>query len=151
MIVLWNIASDLNAIVVSDRRGLREVCHVLASAGRFAMDTEFIREQSYRPQLCLVQVATDDRVALLDPLRVDLTELWPLVTDASLVKIAHAGTQDWEMCFLACGQGPANVFDVQVAAGLAGLPYPCSYGKLVQHILHRDIPQGHSFISWRSH
>lgn len=146
--MLSKVPLDLNKLIVSDLSGVREVCRVLTSAGQFAIDTEFIRERSYQPQLCLVQVATADFVALLDPLAVDLSEVWQLVTETPTVKIAHAGTQDWEMCFLKSGKPPVNIFDVQVAAGLAGLPYPSSYGKLVQHVIGQEIPQGHSFSDW---
>jgi len=90
--VLPKVPLDLNKLVVSDLSGVREVCRILASAGQFAIDTEFIRERSYQPQLCLVQVATADFVALLDPLAVDLSEVWQLVTDTPTVMIAHAGT-----------------------------------------------------------
>ena len=135
-------------LVVSDPGRLRGICRAIRAAGAFAVDTEFIRERSYRPKLCLVQVAVGDTVSLLDPLALDLAEFWPLVVDPAIVKIAHAGTQDWEMCFHACGKPPANVFDVQVAAGLAGLPYPLSYGKLVRQIFDVEIPQGHSFSDW---
>ena len=139
---------EYDRLVVSDPVRLREVCRSLRSAGAFAVDTEFIREQSYTPRLCLVQVATADTLALLDPLAIDLTEFWPLLVDPAIVKVAHAGAQDWEMCYHACGQPPANMFDVQIAAGLAGLAYPMSYGRLVQQIFNVEIPQGHSFSDW---
>ena len=139
---------NYDQLVVSDPVRLREVCQALRAAGAFAVDTEFIREHSYKPRLCLVQVATADTIALLDPLTIDLSEFWPLVTDPTIVKVAHAGAQDWEMCFQSSGLPPANMFDVQIAAGLAGLPYPMSYGRLVQQIFDVEIPQGHSFSDW---
>src|ERR1700722_8958314 len=95
------------------------------AAGGFAYDSEFIGEQSYLPKLCLVQVAVPGGVTLIDPLSgLDLTPFWELVCDASIEKVVHAGEQDVEPVFRLVGKPPANVFDVQIATGFVGLPYP---------------------------
>src|SRR5215469_15609333 len=81
--------------MVSTPEGLAAVCEHLRAAGRFAFDTEFIGENTYHPVLCLVQVATTERVELIDPLAVkSLSPLWKLMADPSIEKICHAGEQD---------------------------------------------------------
>jgi len=134
--------------MVTDTAKLRRVCRALRAAGTFGFDTEFIRERSYLPQLCLIQAATADLVALIDPFEVDAGEFWALVTDPEVCKIVHAGTQDVEMCHLRTARTGANIFDVQVAAGLVGLGYPLSYGKLVHAVLGTKIPQDKSYSEW---
>jgi len=140
--------TDPSQFMVTDTAALRQVCKVLREAGTFGFDTEFIRERSYVPQLCLIQAATADLVALIDPFEVDAGKFWDLVTDPDVRKIVHAGTQDVEMCHLRTGRPGANIFDVQVAAGLVGLGYPLSYGKLVHAVMGMKIPQDKSYSEW---
>ena len=140
--------TDPSEFLVTDSRQYRKVCRALREAGTFGFDTEFIRERSYQPQLCLIQAATPDLVALIDPFKVDTGEFWELVADESIRKIVHAGPQDLEMCYLHIKRPGANIFDVQVAAGLIGLGYPMSYGKLVQGILGKKIIQDKSYSEW---
>ena len=141
-------STDPSEFLVTDSKQFHEVCKALREAGMFGFDTEFIRERSYLPQLCLIQAATPDLVALIDPFQVDAREFWELVADADICKIVHAGTQDLEMCYLHIKRPGANIFDVQVAAGLVGLGYPLSYGKLVQGLLARKSLQDKSYSEW---
>ncbi len=139
---------DPASLVVDTPEAMTRACHELRREGVFGFDTEFIREQSYLPRLCLVQAATSSFVALIDPFAVNLDEFWALLRDESLVKVVHSGEQDLEMCHIHGRCTPANLFDVQLAAGLVGLPYQMSYGRLVQEMLGLDVPQGHSFSDW---
>jgi ribonuclease D len=140
--------TDPSEFLVTDKKQFREVCKALRDAGTFGFDTEFIRERSYQPQLCLIQAATPDLVALIDPFEVDAGEFWELVADESIRKIVHAGSQDLEMCYLHIKRPGANIFDVQVAAGMVGMGYPMSYGKLVYGILGKKILQDKSYSEW---
>ena len=140
--------TDPSEFLVTDSKQFREVCKTLREAGTFGFDTEFIRERSYLPQLCLIQAATPDIVALIDPFEVDAREFWELVADGDICKIVHSGTQDLEMCYLHIKRPGANIFDVQVAAGLVGLGYPLSYGKLVQGLLGKKVLQDKSYSEW---
>ena len=139
---------DPAELMVTTNRQMRDVCSHLRSAGTFGFDTEFIRENSYRPQLCLVQVGTRDFCAMIDPFQVDMGPFWRLVLDPSLEKIVHAGEQDLEICFLQTSHPPRNIFDVQVAAALVGLHYPLSYGNLVLEMFDIEMKQGKSFTDW---
>ena len=134
--------------MVTSQRRLGEVCRQLRAAGTFGFDTEFIRENSYRPQLCLIQVATRDFAAMIDPFEVDTTPFWRLVTDAKITKVVHAGEQDLEICHIYAHRPPAGIFDVQVAAGLVGLDYPLSYGNLVLAVIGVETIQGKAFTDW---
>jgi ribonuclease D len=98
--------------------------------------------------LCLIQAATPDLVALIDPFEVDAGEFWDLVADENIRKIVHAGSQDLEMCYLHIQKPGANIFDVQIAAGMVGMGYPMSYGKLVYATLGKKILQDKSYSEW---
>ncbi len=135
-------------LLVEDASELRGLCRNLRAARVFGFDTEFIRERSYRPQLCLVQVATADLIALIDPFKLQIDEFWQLLLDPALEKIVHAGQQDIEMCYLSTGNTPANIFDVQVAAAFTGLPYPMSYRNLVKRIRQVKLAHDATFSEW---
>ena len=134
--------------MVKTSEQLRRACQRLRAAGVFGFDTEFIRENSYLPHLCLIQAAAKDFVVMIDPFDVDVEPFWRLVADPAVEKVVHAGEQDLEICYLHLRRPPANIFDVQVAAGLAGLSYPLSYGKLVLEVFATEIKQGKSFSDW---
>ena len=121
----------------------------LRAAGTFAYDTEFIGEMSYRPQVCLIQVATDDYVGLIDPLAdVELDAFWGLLADPALTKLAHAGEQDLEHVWRAIGQAPSNVLDTQIVGGFIGLGYPASLAKLVLEFAGVKMNKGFTFTDW---
>jgi len=135
-------------LYVESTRDLRGLCKTLRAAGEFGFDTEFIRERSYVPQLCFVQAATVDTIALIDPFCVEMDAFWDLVVDPGVLKIVHAGEQDLEMGYIQTEKPPANVVDVQIAAGLAGLEYPLSYGNLVREVVGAEVEQGNAFSEW---
>ena len=121
----------------------------LRVAGTFAYDSEFIGEETYHPVLCLVQAATGDHVALIDPTAdLDLTPFWTLVADPSVRKLVHAGEQDLEPVVRLAGRAPANVFDTQVAAAFAGMAYPLSLSKLVKAAAGAELAKGFTFTDW---
>ena len=144
----WPPTTDPAELMVTTDRQLRAVCARLRAAGTFGFDTEFIREQTYFPHLCLVQAATTDFVAIIDPFAVSMDPFWKLVCDPALAKVVHAGQQDLEICYLQAHRPPMNIFDVQVAAALVGREYPLSYGKLVLEVFGVEMKQGKSFSDW---
>ena len=136
------------ALLGTDAEIAELIAH-LRQSGSFAYDSEFIGESSYHPFLCLIQVATADRVALIDPLAgCDLMPFWELLCDASVEKIVHAGSQDVEPVVRFTGKGPANVLDTQIAAGFCGLAYPTSLQKLVQETTGVPLQKGFTFTHW---
>lgn len=136
------------ALVTSDEQ-LAELIDHLRSTGRFAYDSEFIGELTYVPKLCLIQVASAARIALIDPLaELNLDPFWELIADPAIEKIVHAGQQDLEPIVRHLGRAPANIFDTQIAAGFIGLPYPLSLSKLVNETAGVKIGKGLTFTHW---
>ena len=128
---------------------LAELIEHLRAARQFAYDSEFIGELTYHPKLCVLQVASAERVALIDPLaEIDLTPFWELLCDPDVEKIVHAGDQDIEPVVRHLGKSPANFFDTQIAAGFVGLPYPVSLSKLVGELTGAKLGKGLTFTHW---
>ena len=112
------------------------------------MDTEFLRERTYRAELCLVQVATRDVAACVDPLALqDLSALTRPLARSSAVKVMHACRQDLEVLFPIAGV-VAPVFDTQIAAALAGEPAQVGYADLVRRLLGCDLAKAHTRTDW---
>lgn len=135
--------------IISDQARLEEYCRRWRGDGRFAFDTEFIRDDTYDAVLCLVQVCDAREVVLIDPTGdIDIARFWELVCDPALVKIVHAGKEDFDVCMTHTGAAPRNVFDVQIAAGFVGIGYPMSLARLVQHVLGRRLSKGQTLTDW---
>ncbi len=134
---------------VDSTQKLEELIASVAGSPVIALDTEFMRERTYFARLCLIQLGTDDVSAIIDPLAVkDLTPLCPLLTDPSVVKILHAGTQDLEIFYRECGVATTPVFDSQVAATLAGFPQQVGYAALVRDLLGVELDKGDTYTDW---
>lgn len=117
--------------------------------GRMGLDTEFMRERTYRARLCLVQVATRDSVVLIDPLQgADLSGLGALIGDPNVEIVVHAGKQDLDIFYDRWGIVPTRVFDVQVAAGFAGYGASLPYGRLVENLAAVTLTKGESYTDW---
>ena len=129
--------------IVTQPEELAAFCARLAAQPHFGFDTEFVGEDSYHPRLCLVQVATPEGLFLIDPLTAgSLDEFWRLVVDPARVVVVHAGREEVRLCRFWTGQTPGNLFDLQLAAGLTGLPYPLGHGPLVSQVLGVHLPKG---------
>lgn len=138
------------AELVVDNDALTELLTHLRAAGSFAYDSEFIGELTYFPQLCLIQVATTQRIALIDPYGdVDLAPFWELLIDPTIQKLVHAGEQDVEPVIRHTGKPATNIFDTQIAAGFCRRAYPVALSKLVAELLHYRLAKGHTFTDWQ--
>lgn len=134
---------------VSNQEDLEVLIQKINGAPLLAIDTEFHREKTYFAKLCLIQLATDEVSAIVDPLRVkDLTPLADILTDERTVKIFHAGSQDVEILINAVGVAPSPVFDTQIAAGLLGHPQQMGYGALVKALCDVSLAKADSFTDW---
>ncbi|TLM76075.1 MAG: ribonuclease D, partial [Actinobacteria bacterium] len=140
----------MEPVYVTDTAALRALCDRLRRSDVVGIDTEFMRERTYYAKLCLVQVASREEAALIDPLApgIDLAPLDELLADPDVVKILHAGTQDLEIFFQRTGRVPAPVFDTQVAATLAGYPTQVGYAALVHGALGITLAKGEQFTDW---
>ncbi len=129
---------------------IEEVCGECRAQGRFAFDTEFIMEDRFEPEVCLVQIATESSVAVIDPfLDLDLRPVWELVCDEQVETVVHAGQEDLGLCVQHAGKAPRRIYDVQMAAGFAGYDYPLSLQRLVQATLHFSLHKSKTLTDWR--
>ncbi|NQU21566.1 MAG: ribonuclease D [Candidatus Nealsonbacteria bacterium] len=135
--------------ITTDRQ-LQDYCREIAGSESIALDTEFVSEHTYRPVLCLVQVAAGGKMAVIDTLAVeDVTPFWETLVTGDHETIVHAGRIEMEFCLQAVGQQPQRVFDVQIAAGLAGMEYPAAYGTLVSRLLGGASTNRETRTDWR--
>ena len=129
---------------------LDELCRALRQAEILAFDTEFISENRYRPELCLIQVCYDGHLALVDALAIGSTQsFWEVVVDGPAIPVTHAGRAELLFCHEATGRMPSRLFDVQVAAGLAGYEYPASYANLVGRLTRDELRKSETRSDWR--
>ena len=136
---------------IEDTESLAQACADLAQADYIAVDTEFMRETTFWPQLCLIQAAGGDCEVLIDPLAegIDLTPFWDLMRDQSVLKVFHACRQDLEIFFhMGGGLIPLPLFDSQVAAMAVGLGDSISYDNLVRAFLGLGVDKGSRFTDW---
>jgi ribonuclease D len=135
---------------VDNSQSLSDLCQQLAGSQWLAVDTEFHREKTYYPELCLIQVANDDIIACVDPLAVDdLTPLLDLFYREDMTLVFHAARQDLELFFLLRDSLPAHVFDTQLAATVLGYGDQIGYGNLVKQCLNVDLDKAHARTDWR--
>ncbi|HVX15226.1 MAG TPA: HRDC domain-containing protein [Pirellulales bacterium] len=136
-------------IVTTDSQ-LTELCRRLAACPTIAFDTEFVSEHTYRPQLCLIQVAAEGELAAIDALAIeDLTPFWEVVATPGHETVVHAGREEIAFCLAAVDKPPAGLFDVQLAAGFIGLEYPAGYGNLISKLLSVTPRKGETRTDWR--
>ena len=122
---------------------LASFCEELARADRIGFDTEFVSEDTFRPELCLIQVATQDRLAVIDPYRVgELSEFWRTLADGRHTTIVHAAREEVNFALTDGGRPPANLFDTQLAAGFCSTEFPSSYGGVVEQVSRPHAGQG---------
>ncbi|MCL2526147.1 MAG: ribonuclease D [Coriobacteriia bacterium] len=136
--------------IVTTSQQLEAAISTLAQASVLAIDTEFMREKTYYPQLCLLQIASGDALYLIDPLpnTLDLHPLATLWSNPAITKVFHAGTQDLKMLFDSCSAAPRPYFDTQDAATLIGQPEQVGYGALVERLLGVKLDKADGFTDW---
>ena len=134
---------------ISEYQDLKAFCERATSSKILAVDTEFLREKTYYPKLCLIQIATYEESACVDPLAIDdLSPLRDLLVDKRITKVFHACTQDLEVILHAMGVVAAPVFDTQLAAAFLGLRQQVGYGMLVEHYTGVRLPKADSLTDW---
>ncbi len=134
---------------VSTSDQLDQLLENMRPGGWVGFDTEFISEGRYQSQLCLVQVAYDRGLAIIDPTTVrDLKPFWNLICDGRREVIVHAGRSELEFCYRAVQKLPEWLFDVQVAAGFVGAEYPLGFKALTDKYLGIDVSKGETRTDW---
>jgi ribonuclease D len=134
---------------ITTTEALRDFCAKLATAPFITVDTEFMRETTYWPKLCLIQAASATDAAIIDPLAegIDLEPFLDLLRDPNILKVFHAARQDTEI-FVKLGAMPKPMFDTQVAGMAAGFGDQVSYEALVRQMLKQDVDKGSRFTDW---
>ena len=130
-----------------------ELADRIRAEGVMGLDTEFVSERTYQPQLALLQVATRDEIFLIDPLADHIQEapdqpIWDVMADPSVRTIVHAHDQEAQFCLQRTGRAPGELFDVQLAAAFSGHYYPIAYDKLVGRELRRGVGPSQSRTNW---
>lgn len=136
--------------VISDTTALAAFCRRMSAESFITVDTEFMRDRTYWPDLCLVQVAGTDEAAAIDPLApdIDLTPLFELLATPQILKVFHAARQDLEIFFHLTGRLPTPIFDSQVAAMVCGFGDSVSYETLASRLAGARIDKSFRFTDW---
>ena len=141
--------SNQTTLYIDNAAALAELCMRLRHAPWIALDTEFVREKTFYPRLCLVQLATDGLLACVDPLALpDLEPLLAVLYDPAITKVMHAARQDMEIFYHLRGELPRPVFDTQLAAPLLGLKEQMGYASLVETLLDVRLDKAHTRADW---
>ena len=135
--------------IIRDNTTLKKFCKKCINEKVLAIDTEFIRENTYYPILSLIQIAGDSFSAIIDPLSdIDLQPFWEILTNQKILKVFHAGRQDIEIFFNLTGKIPTPIYDTQIAAMFCGLGDQVSYDGLVNKFLGLTISKESQFSNW---
>ncbi|MDA0782143.1 MAG: ribonuclease D [Rickettsiales bacterium] len=136
--------------LVTDTNELKELCKELSNNEYITVDTEFLRERTYYPKLCLVQVASDDIDFAIDPLseNMDLSPLFEIFCNKSILKVFHSARQDIEIILNLSGKIPEPLFDTQVAAMVCGFGASVSYATLVSELAKANTDKSSRFTDW---
>jgi len=137
--------------LITTQEQLESVVAALRKSAFVTVDTEFIRETTFWPELCLIQMAAPGVTALVDPLAegMDLAPFFALMADETVLKVFHAARQDIEIVFNLGGLIPHPVFDTQIAAMVCGFGDSVSYDQLVQKITGTRLDKSSRFTDWR--
>ncbi|MAN73143.1 MAG: ribonuclease D [Henriciella sp.] len=143
--------TDKTLTPITKQEELQKFCDSLAASDFICVDTEFHRETTFWPELCLIQASAPGVEGVIDPKAdgIDLQPFLDLLADTSRVKVFHAARQDMEIFNKLIGTPPAPVFDTQVAAMALGLGDSISYDNLIQRVLRRHIDKSSQFTDWK--
>tara|TARA_B100000029_G_scaffold208157_2_gene205946 strand:+ start:196 stop:1368 length:1173 start_codon:yes stop_codon:yes gene_type:complete len=142
--------SPIKRLFITKSHDVLKFCDTASKSNFVAVDTEFVREKTYWPILCLIQIATKDQAVAIDPLAkgIDLQPVYELMRNKSVLKVFHAASQDMQIMFNASGQVPSPVFDTQIGAMFSGYGDQPSYATLVQKILGESIDKRSQMTDW---
>ena len=139
-----------HASVITSSEDVKRIALEFSAAEFLAIDTEFMREQTYFSQLCLIQISDGHTAVAVDPLapNIDLTPLWTLFANPAITKVFHAAHQDLEIFMKEMGSLPLPLFDSQIAATVLGHGDQVGYDRLVRAVLRHEIDKSSRFTDW---
>ena len=136
-------------LYVDTSEKLEQLCESIKNAPVLILDTEFIREKTYRAKLCLLQIATDNIIACVDPIALNnISSLMDIINDKNKIKVLHSARQDYEIFYDLTKQLPQPLFDSQLAASLLGYGEQVGYGALVDKVLNVQLDKAHTRTDW---
>jgi ribonuclease D len=136
--------------LITDQTRFEELCGHIRQAGEVAFDTEFLSEHTYRPELCLLQFATRERSAAVDPFQVrDLSPWWNLMASPDMTVVVHGGREEVRFCLWCARTRPGKIFDVQIAEGLLSRSFPLNYNAIVNRVLNVRTHGKETRTDWR--
>ncbi|GAB5457525.1 MAG: ribonuclease D [Henriciella sp.] len=143
--------TDLNLDPITEQLQLQEACDRLSEGEFLCVDTEFHRESTYWPELCLIQASSPGFEVIIDPMAkgLDISPFLALLADESRVKVFHAARQDMEIFNRLIGAPPKPIFDTQIAAMALGIGDSISYDNLIQRVLKRHLDKSSQFTDWK--
>ena len=137
--------------LITTKEGLEHFAQINADIEWMCFDSEFVGEKRFTTRLCLIQVATEHGLFLIDPF--PLKSLGPflkMIEDPKIIKITHAGENDYRLLYATHGTIPKNTFDTQIAAGFLGYRYPLAFKKLVETELKINLNQSFTVADWEA-
>ena len=142
--------SEPDITIINDQNELIHFCGALKTSDVIYVDTEFHRESTYWPTLCLIQAANDSVEAIIDPQieGIDLTPFLDLLMDPTITKVFHAARQDMEIFYRLTGKPPSPIFDTQIGAMAIGLGDSISFDNLVSQLTGQRIDKSSQFTDW---
>lgn len=137
-------------IIVENSEQLQDLCRVLTQQSYLCLDSEFLRDKTYYPKLCLLQIAYEGGEFMVDPLveAIDLSPLFTLLHNPGITKVFHSGRQDIEILYNLTGKVPYPIFDTQIAAMICGLGESLSYAALVEQSTGHTLNKAVQFTDW---
>jgi ribonuclease D len=135
--------------LITNQQEFDDLCAHIREAGIVAFDTEFISENTFRPKLCLIQLATREQAVAVDPFEVDVADWWNIMRDDKTTIVVHAGREESRFCLTSTGERPRLLVDVQLAEGLRSSSYPLSYERLLLRVLNKTITSTETRTDWQ--
>lgn len=140
----------MSTSLITTQDAFEDLCEHIRHAGLVAFDTEFISEFGYRPELCLLQIATRERCVAVDPFAVqDLSDWWRIMAEGRTTIVVHGGREEVRYCLHFAGGSPGQLWDVQIAEGLRSRSFPLGYEALVKRVLGRTAHGRETRTDWR--
>ncbi len=147
----FNVSNDNKMMnLITQTTDLEIALNALRTSDFVTVDTEFIRETTFWPQLCLIQLASPDVTVLIDPIApdIDLQAFFDLMIDKKIVKVFHSARQDIEMIYYLGGVIPSPLFDTQIAGSICGFGDSISYDQIVQRCTGHHLDKSSRFTDW---
>lgn len=137
--------------LLEDQAEFERAISALSDEDWIGFDTEFVGEKYYTPVLGLVQIVSKNNIFLIDSIKIkNLGAFLQLLSDPTILKITHAGDNDYRLLNTLFGVIPCNTFDTQIAAGFVGYNYPAGFGKIVEKELHVSLAKSHTVADWEA-